>query len=51
MRRSIVGLALGAVVMAGVAGTGAPTSEKPAWQALFDGATLTGWKAAEHPDA
>ena len=37
--------------MAGVAGTGAPTSEKPGWHALFDGATLTGWKAAEHPDA
>ena len=51
MRQSIVGLALGAVVMAGVSGTSAPKAEKPGWHALFDGATLTGWKAAEHPDA
>ena len=42
MRQSIVGLALGAVVLAGASGTGAPTAEKPGWQALFDGATLTG---------
>jgi hypothetical protein len=51
MRQSIVGLALGAVVMAGVSGASAPKTEKPGWHALFDGATLTGWKAAEHPDA
>src|SRR5688500_2462759 len=51
MRKSIVGLALGAVVMAGVSGAGAPAAEKPGWHALFDGATLSGWKAAEHPDA
>jgi hypothetical protein len=56
MRQSMVGLALGAVVMAGASGTGAPKAQKvererPGWHVLFDGATLHGWKAAEHPDA
>jgi hypothetical protein len=51
MRQSIVGLALGAVLIASVPGSGAPKAEKPGWHALFDGATLDGWKAAEHPDA
>jgi hypothetical protein len=51
MRQSIVGLALGAVVVAGVSGAGAPRAEKPGWQALFDGATLNGWKASEHPES
>ncbi len=51
MRQSIVGLALGAVVMAGGSGTAAPRAEKPGWQPLFDGATLNGWKAAEHPES
>ena len=37
--------------MAGASGTSAPKAEKAGWHALFDGATLTGWKAAEHPDA
>ena len=30
---------------------GTAGAEKPGWHALFDGATLTGWKASEHPDA
>jgi len=51
MRQSIVGLALGAIVMAGGSDTAAPRAEKPGWQPLFDGATLNGWKAAEHPDS
>jgi Domain of Unknown Function (DUF1080) len=51
MRQSMVGLVLGAVVMARVSGTSALKAEKPGWHPLFDGATLTGWKAGEHPDA
>src|SRR4029453_3732173 len=51
MRQAIVGLVLGALVSAGVAGARAPRAEKPGWHPLFDGATLNGWKAAEHPDA
>ena len=37
-----------ATTLAAHAGT---RREKPGWVNLFDGATLNGWKAAEHPDA
>jgi hypothetical protein len=28
-----------------------PAAEKPGWVALFDGATMSGWKASEHPES
>lgn len=55
--RLIPALLLSALVVLPVASGAAdtPTARPPespaasAWQSLFDGATLTGWKAAEHP--
>jgi hypothetical protein len=57
MRQQIVGMALVSLVVAGgVAGGGAASggaakAERPGWQALFDGATMNGWKASEHPES
>lgn len=42
------------VVLTGHDITGAaspPAAERPGWQPLFDGATLNGWKASEHPES
>ncbi len=51
MRQWIAGVAVAAVTLAGGSTRAAPKSEKPGWHALFDGATLNGWKASEHPGA
>jgi hypothetical protein len=53
MRPWIVGTALVFLVVAG-GGTAiglAAKPERPGWQALFDGTTLNGWKASEHPES
>jgi hypothetical protein len=45
-----IATALAAIDMSGAA-QGARRTEKAGWSNLFDGATLNGWKATEHPDA
>jgi hypothetical protein len=53
MQRLLVA-AITAVALAGIDTPGAAQgakAEKPGWQALFDGKTLTGWKASEHPES
>jgi hypothetical protein len=54
MRQRIVVTAVIGAVAAGLAGArpgAAPNAEKPGWTNLFDGASMTGWKAAEHPES
>jgi hypothetical protein len=48
MRQQILGVAIVLVAAGGSAPNGAAKPERPGWQALFDGATLNGWKASEH---
>jgi hypothetical protein len=51
----MLAVAMTAAVLAGIDAPRAVqrprTGEKAGWVNLFDGATLSGWKAAEHPDA
>lgn len=42
---------LGAGAASFVAAAEAPTPDADGWYALFDGKTLAGWRAAEHPDS
>jgi hypothetical protein len=55
VQRPILAMAITATVLAGIDTTGVAQArkraEKPGWVSLFDGATLDGWKASEHPDA
>lgn len=48
-RSAIVGLAA-AAWLAGASPDAAP-AQKPVWTNLFDGRSLDGWKAADHPEA
>jgi hypothetical protein len=50
MRYAIVGCAAAIGLLTGAA-PGAGPAEKPAWTNLFDGRSLDGWKAADHPEA
>jgi hypothetical protein len=51
MRQQILGMAIVLVAAAGSAPNGAAKPQRPGWQALFDGTTLNGWKASEHPES
>lgn len=54
MRQRIVVMALiGAIAatLSVVRPGAAPKAEKPGWTNLFDGVSLNGWKASEHPDS
>lgn len=54
MRQRIVVATMIALAAAGWAGArpnAAPDDEKAGWTNLFDGASMTGWKASEHPDS
>ena len=57
MRHRILAAAITAVALVGTTTTvegqaqRQPTREKAGWMALFDGRTLDGWRAADHPEA
>ncbi|MEO5819614.1 MAG: family 16 glycoside hydrolase [Vicinamibacteraceae bacterium] len=52
MRQHIVNLAIVSLALTGGSVLGAAAKpERPGWQALFDGATMNGWKASEHPES
>jgi hypothetical protein len=50
LRLALFGAASAAGLLAGPAPAAAP-AEQPGWTNLFDGRTLDGWKAAEHPES
>jgi len=43
--------AVGAVAAGGRSAAGQRAAERPGWIDLFDGSSLSGWKASEHPDS
>src|SRR5688572_3962731 len=51
MQQQIVGAVIALAVAGGGALGASAQPERPGWQALFDGATLNGWKASEHPES
>jgi hypothetical protein len=53
-RQRLLAVAMTTVALTGhdITGSAAPlAAEKPGWQALFDGKSLAGWKASEHPES
>jgi hypothetical protein len=51
MALSLAGLCLAVVLAAATAQDTAPTPGKDGWISMFDGKTLDGWKANEHPES
>ncbi len=55
LTQQFLAVAIAAAALASVdtpdAAQGPRAAEKPGWVALFDGATLNGWKASEHPES
>jgi hypothetical protein len=53
LQRRLLAVAITSMALAGIdsAAQAPKRGEKPGWVALFDGKSLDGWKAAEHPEA